>query len=103
MVNKVEKIKIEDESNGNGNNLTSDDHDNGNGSNEEVDNNFEDEEQVSSIYTVHSLDCYFLSCVKARHLFNLFPSFQTIQLKTQSGSSIIQTHNLINMSRTGYH
>ena len=45
MVSKVEKIKIDDESNGNGNgNTTSADQDNGN---EEVDNSFEDEEQVS--------------------------------------------------------
>ena len=52
MVSKVEKIKIDDDSNGNGNgngNTTSADQDNGN---EEVDNSFEDEEQVSTFATI---------------------------------------------------
>ena len=45
MVNKVEKIKIEDESNGNGNAVTLDVTDNN--LTDEIDNSFEDEEQVS--------------------------------------------------------
>ncbi len=44
MVNKVEKIKIEDESNGNSNLVARDNTDNN--LPDEIDNSFEDEEQV---------------------------------------------------------
>ena len=51
MVNKVEKIKIEDESNGNGNAVTLDVTDNN--LTDEIDNSFEDEEQVSGSDTLN--------------------------------------------------
>ena len=60
MVNKVEKIKIEDESNGNGNAVTLDVTDNN--LTDEIDNSFEDEEQVSGSVTLNISVTRFYMC-----------------------------------------
>ena len=69
MVNKVEKIKIEDESNGNGNAVTLDVTDNN--LTDEIDNSFEDEEQVSGSVTLNISVTRFYMCYPQSYYNNI--------------------------------
>jgi hypothetical protein len=56
MVSKVEKIKIEDESNGNVSPTIHDATDNTSTAAKEIDNSFEDDEQVQSFFGLFSIE-----------------------------------------------